>query len=91
MNKTSLLSRQQYVVSMLDKVNILLPRNKIDLIANVVFGGNLITEIRLGVSVYDFYVRHGEVVNHHQLEADALSGERWPRPMLLSREQKIAG
>ncbi|NMP27018.1 FUSC family protein [Rahnella sp. SAP-1] len=72
MNKASLLSRQQYVANMLDKVNIILPRNKVDPLANVALGGNLITEIWLGVSVYDFYVRHAEVLNRHQLAADVL-------------------
>jgi len=74
-NASSLLSRQQYVASMLDKVNIILPRNKIDPIPNVALGGNLITEIWLGVNCYDFYARHQDILRSHTFEADGLMYE----------------
>ncbi|QLK61110.1 FUSC family protein [Enterobacteriaceae bacterium Kacie_13] len=74
-NASSLLSRQQYVASMLDKVNIILPRNKIDPIPNVALGGNLITEIWLGVNCYDFYARHQDILRSHAFEADSLMYE----------------
>ncbi len=72
MNKSSLLGRQQYVAGMLDKVNIILPRIKVDPIPNVALGGNLITEIWIGVSVFDFYARHDELLRSNGIETDAL-------------------
>ncbi|QII37237.1 FUSC family protein [Rouxiella badensis] len=72
MNKSSLLGRQQYVAGMLDKVNIILPRIKVDPIPNVALGGNLITEIWLGVSVFDFYARHEELLRSNGIDTDAL-------------------
>lgn len=72
MNKSSLLGRQQYVSGMLDKVNVILPRIKIDPIPNVALGGNLITEIWLGVSVFDFYSRHEELLKSNSIDTDAL-------------------
>lgn len=72
MNKSSLLGRQQYVSGMLDKVNVILPRIKIDPIPNVALGGNLITEIWLGVSVFDFYARHEELLKNSDIDTDAL-------------------
>ncbi|KAB8307320.1 FUSC family protein [Erwinia endophytica] len=74
-NASSLLSRQQYVASMVDKINIILPRNKVDPMPDVALGGNLITEIWLGVNCYDFYARHEQVLRQHQLETDALMSE----------------
>ena len=72
MNNASLLSRQHYVAGMLDKVNIILPRIKIDPIPNVALGGNLITEIWIGVSVFDFYARHEALLRENGIETDAL-------------------
>ncbi|WP_369788569.1 FUSC family protein [Rouxiella sp. WC2420] len=72
MNKSSLLGRQQYVAGMLDKVNIILPRIKVDPIPNVALGGNLITEIWIGVSVFDFYARHEELLRNNGIDTDAL-------------------
>lgn len=71
----SLLARQQYVASMLDKVNIILPRNKVDPIHNAALGGNLITEIWLGVNCYDFFARHQGMLKSQALETDALMYE----------------
>ncbi len=72
MNKSSLLGRQHYVAGMLDRVNIILPRIKADPIPNVALGGNLITEIWIGVSVFDFYARHEELLRSHSIDTDAL-------------------
>ncbi len=72
---SSLLSRQQYVASMIDKINIILPRNKIDPTPGVALGGNLIAEIWLGVNCYDFYARHQAAIKAHQLETDAVMFE----------------
>ncbi|QII37235.1 FUSC family protein [Rouxiella badensis] len=75
MNASSLLSRQQYVASMIDKINIILPRNKVDPIPGVALGGNLITEIWLGVNCYDFYARHHQLLKDNTLDSDALMAE----------------
>lgn len=74
-NAASLLSRQQFVASMIDKINIILPRNKIDPTPGLALGGNLITEIWLGVNCYDFYARHQRVIQAHQIETDAVMFE----------------
>ncbi|PBI79053.1 fusaric acid resistance protein [Rahnella victoriana] len=74
-NASSLLARQQYVGSMLDKVNIILPRNKVDPSPQVALGGNLITEIWLGVNCYDFYARHQDILKHHALGTEVLMFE----------------
>lgn len=75
MNASSLLARQQYVASMIDKINIILPRNTVDPTPGVALGGNLITEIWLGVNCYDFYARHHEILKDKRLESDALMTE----------------
>ncbi len=74
-NASSLLSRQQYVASMIDKINVILPRNRIDPSPGVALGGNLIAEIWLGVNCYDFYARHQAIIKDHQLETDAVMFE----------------
>jgi uncharacterized membrane protein YccC len=74
-NASSLLARQHFVASQIDKINIILPRNKIDPTPGVALGGNLITEIWLGVNCYDFYARHQEIIKEHSLETDAVMFE----------------
>ncbi|WP_345828230.1 FUSC family protein [Erwinia sp. HDF1-3R] len=74
-NASSLLSRQQYVASMVDKINIILPRNKVDPTPGVALGGNLITEIWLGVNCYDFYARHQQLLKEKGVEADGVMSE----------------
>ncbi len=75
LNASSLLSRQQYVASMIDKINIILPRNKVDPIHGVALGGNLITEIWLGVNCYDFCTRHYQLLKDNQLDSDEIMAE----------------
>ena len=75
MNASSLLARQHFVASQIDKINIILPRNKIDPTPGLALGGNLITEIWLGVNCYDFYARHQEVIKEHQLDTDGVMFE----------------
>jgi len=75
LNAATLLSRQQFVASQIDKINIILPRNKIDPMANVALGGNLITEIWLGVNCYDFYGRHQAILKEYSLETNVLMFE----------------
>lgn len=74
-NASSLLARQHFVASLIDKINIILPRNKIDPAPEVALGGNLITEIWLGVNCYDFYARHQEAIKEHRLDTDAVMFE----------------
>ncbi|MGE9549629.1 FUSC family protein [Erwinia amylovora] len=74
-NAASLRARQQFVASQIDKINVILPRNKIDPMPGVALGGNLITEIWLGVNCYDFYARHEALLREHALESGALMFE----------------
>ncbi len=72
---SSLLARQRFVASMIDKINIILPRNTVDPLTGVALGGNLITEIWLGVNCYDFYARHQDILRENTLDSDALLAE----------------
>lgn len=74
-NAASLLTRQRFVASMVDKINIILPRNTVDPIPDVALGGNLITEIWIGVNCYDFYSRHLQLLKDNTLDSDALMSE----------------
>jgi uncharacterized membrane protein YccC len=71
----SLLARQRFVASMIDKINIILPRNTVDPLTGVALGGNLITEVWLGVNCYDFYARHQDILRENTLDSDALLAE----------------
>ena len=75
LNSASLLMRQQFVARTLDKVNVILPRKRIDSDAELAAGGNLITEAWLGANCYDFYVRHQPLLAEQQISSDPLFGE----------------
>jgi len=75
LNSASLLMRQQFVARTLDKVNVILPRKRIDNDAELAAGGNLITEAWLGANCYDFYVRHQPLLAEQQISSDPLFGE----------------
>lgn len=74
-NASSLLSRQQFVARMLDRVNIILPRKRLDPDPELIAGGDLITEAWLGANCYDFYARHREVLERYQLESGQMFHE----------------
>lgn len=69
----TLRQRQQFVVRMLDRINIILPRNKVDPLGDVALGGNLITEIWLGVNFYDFYARYQPQLTAAGIDAEPLA------------------
>ena len=74
-NASSLLSRQQFITRTLDKVNIILPRKRIDPDPDLDSGGNLITEAWLGANCYDFYARHREVLEKYQVDSGQMFHE----------------
>ncbi len=74
-NAASLLARQHFVSSQLDKVNIILPRKKLDPDPDLDAGGNLITEAWLGAYCYDFYARHREVLDYYHIDSGAMFHE----------------
>lgn len=74
-NASSLLSRQQFITRTLDKVNIILPRKRIDPDPDLVSGGNLITEAWLGANCYDFYARHRELLGKYQVDSGQMFHE----------------
>ncbi|WP_173632319.1 FUSC family protein [Paramixta manurensis] len=72
LNRSSLQSRQRFVARTLDKVNVILPRKRIDPVPDLVSGGNLITEVWIGVNFYDFYVKHQTLLSEHAVITDGL-------------------
>ncbi|WP_312239751.1 FUSC family protein [Pantoea sp.] len=74
-NASSLLARQQFVTRTLDKVNIILPRKRIDPDPDLMSGGNLITEAWLGANCYDFYARHREVLEKYRIDSGQMFHE----------------
>ena len=74
-NAASLLSRQQFIARTLDKVNIILPRKRLDPDPDVESGGNLIAEAWLGANCYDFYARHREVLEQYHIESGQMFHE----------------
>lgn len=67
--------RQQFVARMLDKVNVILPRKRVDPVPDLVSGGNLIAEAWLGANCYDFYVRHQALLATHHIDSAAMFHE----------------
>ncbi|MEK9539049.1 FUSC family protein [Pantoea agglomerans] len=74
-NSATLLSRQQFIARMLDRVNIILPRKRLDPVPDIVVGGYLITETWLGANCYDFYARYREVLESHQIDSGQMFHE----------------
>lgn len=74
-NASSLLARQQFISRTLDKVNIILPRKRLDPDADLESGGNLIAEAWLGAYCYDFYARHREVLEQHHIDSGQMFHE----------------
>lgn len=67
--------RQQFVARTLDKVNVILPRKRVDPVPDLVSGGNLIAEAWLGANCYDFYVRHQVLLATHHIDSAAMFHE----------------
>ncbi|WP_343550643.1 FUSC family protein [Pantoea sp.] len=75
LNSVTMTARQQFVSRTLDKVNIILPRKRVDPSPDLVSGGNLIAEAWLGANCYDYYTRHRELLLAHQIESAAMFHE----------------
>jgi len=75
LNSVTMTARQQFVARTLDKVNIILPRKRIDPAPDLVSGGNLIAEAWLGANCYDYYIRHQALLNHNGIHSAAMFHE----------------
>ena len=75
LNSVTMTARQQFVARTLDKVNIILPRKRIDPAPDLVSGGNLIAEAWLGANCYDYYTRHQALLNHNGIHSAAMFHE----------------
>ena len=67
--------RHQFVSRTLDKVNVVLPRKRLDPVPDLVSGGNLLTEAWLGANCYDYYVRYQSLLAMNHIESDAMFHE----------------
>lgn len=75
LNSASLIMRQQFIARTLDRVNVILPRKRIDNDNELAAGGNLITEAWLGANCYDFYARHQLLLTEQGISSDRFFGE----------------
>jgi len=95
-------SRQRFVARMLDKVNVILPRKKLDPTVELASGGDLITEVWLGANYYDFHMKNQELLAQHitatdrifyelkrYLKARLKSLQASPHPKLLSEIDQL--
>lgn len=74
-NHASPRSRQRFIARMIDKVNVILPRKKIDPNDELISGGNLIGEVWLGANYYDFYVKNQLLLVNQRSQIEHLSHE----------------
>ncbi|WP_058960478.1 FUSC family protein [Type-E symbiont of Plautia stali] len=75
LNTVTMTARQQFVARTLDKVNIILPRKRVDPSPDLVSGGNLIAEAWLGANCYDYYTRHKALLTENGIESTAMFHE----------------
>ncbi|MDF7649108.1 FUSC family protein [Erwiniaceae bacterium L1_54_3] len=75
LGSATMTARQQFVARTLDKVNIILPRKRIDPAPDLVSGGNLIAEAWLGANCYDYYTRHQALLAANGIESSAMFHE----------------
>ncbi|MCA1177480.1 MULTISPECIES: FUSC family protein [unclassified Pantoea] len=75
LNTVTMTARQQFVARTLDKVNIILPRKRVDPSPDLVSGGNLIAEAWLGANCYDYYTRHKALLTANGIESAAMFHE----------------
>ncbi|WP_243079492.1 FUSC family protein [Pantoea sp. MQR6] len=85
-NGSSLLARHHFIAGTLDKVNFILPRLRLDPHPKLVSSGNLIKEVWLGVSCYDYYARHREILLQYQLDSAQMFHEI---SLYLTRKMKV--
>ncbi|MGE9550354.1 FUSC family protein [Erwinia amylovora] len=67
-NGSSLLARQQFITGMLERVNIVLPRMRLDPQPDLLPSGNLVTEVWLGVNCYDYHARNRDVLGNYHID-----------------------
>ncbi|MDI9219540.1 FUSC family protein [Pantoea sp. EA-12] len=75
LNTVTMTARQQFVARTLDKVNIILPRKRVDPSPDLISGGNLIAEAWLGANCYDYYTRHKALLTANGIESAAMFHE----------------
>ncbi|MBS0877710.1 MULTISPECIES: FUSC family protein [unclassified Tatumella] len=75
LQQASLLQRQQFIQRMLDRINIILPRNKADPAISMTIENNLITELWLGANLFDFYGRHFQIIQQYGIKTEPLFHE----------------
>jgi|GEM_PF-172228 len=71
----SLRGRQRFIALMLDKVNVVLPRLRLDPQPDMTSVGMLLAEVWLGVNSFDYYARHQALLEHYQLNSGQMFHE----------------
>ncbi|MGD8105507.1 FUSC family protein [Pantoea sp. FN0302] len=74
-NSSSLLMRQHFIIRMLDRVNIILPRRQLDPDAELSAAGDLIAETWIGANCYDFYARYHTELQQHRIDSSQMFHE----------------
>lgn len=74
-HSSSLLMRQQFIIRMLDRVNVILPRKRLDPHPDLAASGDLIAETWIGANCYDFYARYHRELQLHQLDSGQMFHE----------------
>lgn len=74
-NGSSLLGRQRFIGLMLDKVNVVLPRLRLDPQPDMRTAGMLLAEVWMGVNSFDYYARHKDLLHHYQLDSGQMFHE----------------
>lgn len=74
-NGSSLLARQQFIARTLDRVNIILPRTRLDPHPDLLSGGNLLTEAWLGANCYDYYARQRQILEKYSIDSGQMFHE----------------
>ncbi|ORM68967.1 FUSC family protein [Pantoea rwandensis] len=72
-NGSSLLGRQRFISLMLDKVNVVLPRLRLDPQPDM--AGMLLAEVWIGVNSFDYYARHKALLAKYQLDSGQMFHE----------------
>ncbi len=68
-NGSSLPARQRFISLMLDKVNMVLPRLRLDPQSDMSSAGMLLNEVWLGVNSFDYYARHRVLLGNYLLDS----------------------
>lgn len=85
-NSSSLLTRQQFIARMIDRVNFILPRKQQDPEIKLVAGGDLISETWIGANCFDLYERHHIELRHNEIDCGQMFHEL---TIFLKRKMKL--